>query len=72
LKEKYPGGISLPDEKRMSYLVSHFVPKSMMSESFRALRTNVQFKDAEKKAKAIAVTSSSPQEGKTLVAVNLA
>ncbi|MGD9040792.1 MAG: polysaccharide biosynthesis tyrosine autokinase [Desulfobacteraceae bacterium] len=72
LKEKYPGGISLPGEKRMSYLVSHFVPKSMMSESFRALRTNVQFKDAEKKTKAIAVTSSSPQEGKTLVAVNLA
>ncbi len=72
LKEKYPGGISLPDEKRMSYLVSHFVPKSMMSESFRALRTNVQFRDAEKKTKAIAVTSSSPQEGKTLVAINLA
>jgi succinoglycan biosynthesis transport protein ExoP len=72
LKEKYPGGISLPDEKRISYLVSHFVPKSMMSESFRALRTNIQFKDAEKKAKAIAVTSSSPQEGKTLVTVNLA
>jgi succinoglycan biosynthesis transport protein ExoP len=72
LKEKYPGGISLPEESRMSYLVSHFVPKSMMSESFRALRTNVQFKDAEKKTKAIAVTSSSPQEGKTLVAINLA
>jgi tyrosine-protein kinase Etk/Wzc len=72
LKEKYPDGISLPDEKRMGYLVSHFVPKSMMSESFRALRTNVQFKGAEKKTKAVAVTSSSPQEGKTLVAVNLA
>ena len=72
MKEKYPGGISLPDEKRIGYLVSHFVPKSMMSESFRALRTNIQFKGAEKKTKAIAVTSSSPQEGKTLVAVNLA
>ncbi|MGD8985499.1 MAG: polysaccharide biosynthesis tyrosine autokinase, partial [Desulfobacteraceae bacterium] len=35
-------------------------------------RTNIQFKDAEKKTKAVAVTSSSPQEGKTLVAVNLA
>jgi capsular exopolysaccharide synthesis family protein len=72
LKEKYPEGISLPEQSRMSYLVSHFVPKSMMSESFRALRTNVQFIDAEKKTKAIAVTSSSPQEGKTLVAINLA
>ena len=72
VKEKHPGGISLPDETRMSYLVSHFIPKSMMSESFRALRTNIQFKEAEKKSKALAVTSSSPQEGKTLVATNLA
>jgi capsular exopolysaccharide synthesis family protein len=43
-----------------------------VSESFRALRTNIQFKGAEKKTKAVAITSSSPQEGKTLVAVNLA
>jgi len=72
VKEKHPGGISLPDETRIGYLVSHFIPKSMMSESFRALRTNIQFKEAEKKSKAIAITSSSPQEGKTLVATNLA
>ncbi|MEJ2724641.1 MAG: polysaccharide biosynthesis tyrosine autokinase [Deltaproteobacteria bacterium] len=53
-------------------LISHFSPKSMMAESFRALRTNLQFKDPDKKIKAIAVTSSSPEEGKTLIAANLA
>ena len=72
LKEKYPEGARLPDETRVSYLISHFIPKSMMAESFRALRTNVQFKDAEKKIQTIAIISSSPQEGKTLVAINLA
>ena len=72
LKEKYPEGTGVPDEGRVSYLISHFVPKSMMAESFRALRTSVQFKDVEKKIQTIAITSSSPQEGKTLVAINLA
>ena len=53
-------------------LVSHFAPNSLIAESFRALRTNIQFKDVERKIKAIGITSASPQEGKTLVAVNLA
>ena len=72
LKEKYPEWVKEPDETRMGYLVSHFVPQSMMAESFRALRTNVQFKDAQKKIETIAVTSTSPREGKTMVATNLA
>ncbi|MBW2065055.1 MAG: polysaccharide biosynthesis tyrosine autokinase, partial [Deltaproteobacteria bacterium] len=44
----------------------------MMAESFRALRTNVQFKFAENRIKSIAITSTSPQEGKTMVSTNLA
>jgi len=72
LKEEYPEGTGMPDEMRISYLISHFVPKSMMAESFRALRTNVQFKDVGKKIQTIAIMSSSPQEGKTLVTINLA
>ncbi|UCF56211.1 MAG: AAA family ATPase, partial [Deltaproteobacteria bacterium] len=72
LKEKCPEGINESTEKQLVYLVSHFVPKSMMAESFRALRTNVQFKDAEKKIQTIGVASTSPEEGKTLVAINLA
>ncbi len=72
LKERYPDGIEEGIENQLVYLVSHFVPKSMMAESFRALRTNVQFKDADKKLKSIAVASTSPEEGKTLVTANLA
>jgi capsular exopolysaccharide synthesis family protein len=72
LKEKYPEGIKESTEKQLVYLVSHFVPKSMMAESFRALRTNIQFKEAEQKIETIGIASTSPEEGKTLVAVNLA
>ena len=72
LREKYPDRIKDSTEKKLVYLVSHFVPKSMMAESFRALRTNIQFKEAEKKIETIGIASTSPEEGKTLVAVNLA
>ena len=72
VEEKYPEEIKESTAKQLVYLASHFVPKSMMAESFRALRTNVQFKDAEKKIESIAVASTSPEEGKTLVAINLA
>jgi capsular exopolysaccharide synthesis family protein len=72
LMDKYPKGLGRHSVKHAVNLISHFVPKSMMSESFRALRTNIQFKDPEKKTKTFAITSSSPEEGKTLVATNLA
>ena len=72
LKEKYPERIKESMERQLVYLVSHFVPKSMMAESFRALRTNIQFKEAGKKIETIGIASTSPEEGKTLVAVNLA
>lgn len=72
LKEKFPeGGKDFFDPQKVN-LISHFAPKSMVSESFRALRTNIQFKDAESNVKALAVTSASPQEGKTFVSINLA
>ena len=58
--------------KQEAFLVSHFLPQTMIAESFRALRTNINFSDMEKKIKAIAVTATSPSEGKTMVATNLA
>lgn len=72
LKDVYPDGIDEQTLSRITNMVSHFAPKSMIAESFRALRTNIQFKEGEEKVKAIAVTSTSPQEGKTTVSINLA
>lgn len=59
----------------MSYLNSlivHTDPKSPISESYRVLRTNIQFASVDKPIKTIAVTSSSPGEGKTTTISNLA
>ncbi len=53
-------------------LVSHFNPKSSMAESFRALRTNVNFTLNERGYKAVMITSAAAGEGKTTVSVNLA
>lgn len=47
-------------------------PKSMVSEAFRMLRTNLQFVGVDKPLKKIVITSSNPEEGKSVVAANLA
>jgi succinoglycan biosynthesis transport protein ExoP len=52
-------------------LVTHFAPRSPVSEAYRSLRTNLQFIRSDKKAKAYLITSSSLQEGKTYNVVNL-
>ncbi len=45
---------------------------SSVSESFRAIRTALLFSSPDKPLRALGVTSLNPQEGKTLVASNLA
>ncbi|MCG0275498.1 MAG: CpsD/CapB family tyrosine-protein kinase [Thermosediminibacteraceae bacterium] len=47
-------------------------PKSVVSEAFRMLRTNLQFASVDRPLKKIMVTSSVPQEGKSTVIANLA
>ncbi len=46
--------------------------KSIISESFRSLRTNIQYLAANKEKKIITITSSIGGEGKTFVTMNLA
>jgi len=71
-RKKAPEGLGGIAPAHVVNMVCHFVPKSIMAESFRALRTNIQLKEREGEVKTIAVTSSSPQEGKTIISVNLA
>ena len=47
-------------------------PKSIVAESYRTLRTNIQYSSFDKEYKIIVVTSSDPGEGKSTTAGNLA
>jgi capsular exopolysaccharide synthesis family protein len=54
-----------------SPLITETVPHSF-AEAFRAVRTNVLYSSAEEGSRLLLVTSTQPQEGKTVVAANLA
>ncbi|GAA0746463.1 CpsD/CapB family tyrosine-protein kinase [Clostridium oceanicum] len=47
-------------------------PKSPISESYRTLRTNIQFSSFDKKIDTVFVTSATPGEGKSTTSSNLA
>lgn len=55
-----------------SKLVCLYDEKSVISEGFRSLRTNIQFASAERQAKTFLFTSAGLGEGKTTTIVNLA
>ena len=55
-----------------SELVTFNEPKSVISEAFITLRTNIQFMNVNKKLKTLLITSSLPGEGKSWVSSNLA
>ena len=68
-------GVSAQDTdtlERRARLAAHFDPQSTLAESYRALRTNIQFVNVERGAKVLSVTSSSSQEGKSVTVCNLA
>jgi succinoglycan biosynthesis transport protein ExoP len=47
------------------------LPRTPFSEAFRSLRTNIQFASVDKPIHTLLVTSPSPAEGKSTIAVNL-
>lgn len=53
-------------------LVTVTHPTAPAAEAFRLLRTSVKFLGVERQVRVVQVTSPSPGEGKTMVAVNLA
>jgi len=73
IEKKYKGFESDHEmsEEHARLVIKH-APKSTLAESYRALRTNIQFISFEREAKVLMFTSSSPREGKTTTLVNLA
>lgn len=58
--------------KQRARLITHFIPNSVTSECYRAMRTNVQFAGFDKQMKIIAFTSALANEGKSTTIVNAA
>ena len=62
----------IPKIDGSSDLVTVTHPTAPATEAFRLLRTSVKFLGVERQVRVVQVTSPSPGEGKTMVAVNLA
>ncbi len=66
------GGIAFDQDATRKPLLTQTGPQSPRAESFRQLRTNLQFANVSGRAKSVLVTSSLPSEGKSTTATNLA
>lgn len=66
------GGIIDDPNVAKNRLVVNSQPHSPRAESFRALRTNLQFLHTGSKGKVFVITSSNPGEGKSTTSLNLA
>lgn len=60
------------NEIPVSQLVINKEPKSLIAESFRSVRSNLQFISSDNTKKIISITSTISGEGKTFCAINLA
>jgi len=66
------GGIVFDPRARDRPLIVHVDPRSPRAESFRTLRTNLQFLDVGRTDRSFVVTSSIESEGKSTTGANLA
>lgn len=53
-------------------VVAHTNPRSIVSEQFRTLRTNINFSSPDADIRSLIVTSAAPAEGKSTISANLA
>ena len=67
-----PPNTSQETVENFSKLICLIDPKSVLSESLRSLRTNIQFASMDRKVKSLVFTSAGLGEGKSTVVVNLA
>ncbi|KQQ49721.1 polysaccharide biosynthesis tyrosine autokinase [Plantibacter sp. Leaf314] len=66
------GGIAFDPKAKQRPLIVQADPKSPRAESFRSLRTNLQFLDVSDQPRSYVITSSIQSEGKSTTAANLA
>jgi capsular exopolysaccharide synthesis family protein len=66
------GGIAFDADAVKKPLLTQVPPQSPRAESFRQIRTNLQFAHVSHSSKSVVVTSSLPGEGKSTTAVNMA
>jgi receptor protein-tyrosine kinase len=64
--------IPLDKERRKNPAISFADNRSAIAESFRELRTNLQFVEVDDPPRVIVITSSMPSEGKSTTAINIA
>lgn len=66
------GGIVFDPKAKERPLIVHVDPRSPRAESFRTLRTNLQFLDVGRTDRSFVITSSIESEGKSTTGANLA
>ncbi len=66
------GEILFSKAGKSSYIVVEADPKSPITESFRSMRTNLEYMAANSTSKIVVITSNNPGEGKTFCSINLA
>jgi Mrp family chromosome partitioning ATPase len=63
---------SIQGQQNGDRLPSAYMPQSAVAESFRALRTSIQYCAVNRQLRTLVLTSPAPAEGKSLVLANLA
>ena len=66
------GGITFDPDTKDRPLIVHADPRNPRAESFRSLRTNLQFLNLGEGGRSFVITSAGPAEGKSTTAANLA
>jgi len=67
--KRYEGNGKVPEVRKL--LLTHYAPRSTISEAYRALRTNLQYFNTDKPIKSLLITSTLPKEGKSTIVSNL-
>ncbi len=67
--QKYGDNGHVADLKQL--LLTHYAPRSSVSEAYRSLRTNLHYFNHEKPLKSLLITSTIAKEGKSTIVSNL-